>query len=129
MFGSNIVVVQAARLVHAQFDDALGCVAQGNRASDTLLAVPGTLLHRYSDYLELDAQVAQHFGRDTVPFTHQPQEQMLRPDRRVAQALALLGRVLQHASGPLGELVEAVRWLSRAQRRSPLRGVPHAFQG
>ena len=108
VFGADVVVVEPARFVDRQLDDLLGARRQADVAGDGAIAAADDELDGAAHLVELDAQVAEHFRRNTFALAHEAEQQVLRADVVVVEALGLLLRKLQDFARPLGEFVEAI---------------------
>ena len=108
VLGADVVVVQPTRFVDRQLDDLLGPRRQADLAGNRAVAAADDELDGAAHLVELDAQVAQHLGRDAFALAHEAEQQVLRADVVVVEALRLLLRKLQDLARPLGEFVEAI---------------------
>ena len=74
MLGADVVLAQAARFVHRQFDHALGARCQIDLAERRAAARPGNALHQFGDALVLHVEIAQHFPGNAAFFAQQAQQ-------------------------------------------------------
>ena len=92
MLGADIVMAHQAGLIHGQLDDPLGARGKRGLAKRRAFATAHRAFDGTDNLHRLDAQLAQHLNGDTVLFSHQPQQKMLRPDVVVIQTERLLLR-------------------------------------
>ena len=110
---ADVVVAEAAGLVDRELDDALRARRQPDLADDRAIPAPDDELHRRADLGELDVHVLEHARRDALAFAHEPEQQMLRADVVVVEALRLVLRERQDLARPVRELVEAIHAVER----------------
>ena len=75
MLRANVVIVQAARLVHRQFDNLLRSRRQSRITDDQAIAPANNELDRRAHLRQLHAEVGEHPGGDAVALTHEAEEQ------------------------------------------------------
>src|SRR5439155_6866514 len=66
-------------------------------------------LDRLADLADLDAQVVQNLGRQTLSFPQQPKQEMFRTDVAVVRPLGLFLRERQNLFSSLGEPLERIQ--------------------
>ena len=108
VLGADVVVVQSARFVDRQLDDLLGARRQADVAGDGAIAAADDELDRAADFVELDAEIAEHLGGNAFALANEAEQQVLGADVVVVEALRLLLRKLQDFARPLGEFIEAI---------------------
>ena len=107
VLGAYVVVVQPPGLVDRELDDLLrpGCEALLTRGRP--LAAPDDELDGGPDLGQLDAQVRQHLGGHPVRLADKAEQDVLRADVAVVEALGFLVRQREHSPRPLRELLES----------------------
>ena len=87
---ADVVVAQAAGLVHGQLDDLLGTRRQADLADHSAVAAADDELDGGADLVQLHAEVGQHLGRHPFALPDQTEEKVLRADVVVVEAQSLL---------------------------------------
>ena len=113
VFGPDVVVAEAARLVDGQLDDPLGPRRQPDLANDRTVTPPDDELDGGSDLGQLDVHVLEDARGDTLALADQTEEQVLRTDVVVVEALRLVLGERQYLPCPVGELVEPFHRVER----------------
>ena len=108
VLGADVVVAQSPRLVHRQLDHLLGARGQPDLADDHPIAAADDELDRAADLVQLDAEIVEDLRGDALALTDETEQQVLRPDVVVVEALRLLLRQRQHLARALGEFVEPI---------------------
>src|SRR5215212_1607571 len=118
MLCTDIVVIEATRLVDRQLDDFLRPRRQTNLAHDHGLATANDKFNRRANLWQLNAHVAQDPSGDAITLSHKTQKEVLRSNVVVVETLRFLLRKRQHLPGALRKFVELVRhpWISRRPR-------------
>jgi hypothetical protein len=100
VLGADVVVVEVARLLDGVLDHLLGARSLRELAHrDHLGAALDKLLDLEADLAEVDVEVLQHVRADTRPFLHEAEQDVLRPDVLVVEALGLLVGQGHHLAG------------------------------
>ncbi len=110
---TDVVVTEPAGLVDGQFYDALGARGQADLADDRPIAPADDELDRGADLWQLDVHVLEHAGSHAFAFPDEAEEQVLRADVVVVEALGLVLRERQDLASAVRELVETIH---RAER-------------
>ena len=105
---ADVAVVEAARLFDGELDDLLGARRQANLAADRLLAAADDELDGRADLAQLDAEVVEHLGGDAIALADEAEEQMLRADVVVVEALRFFLGEGQDSARSLREFVKSV---------------------
>ena len=105
---ADVAVVEAARFVDGQLDDLLGARRQADLADDRLLAAADDELDGGADLVQLDAEVVEYLGGDAIALADEAEEQVLRADVVVVEALSFFLGEGQDAARSFGEFVESV---------------------
>ena len=92
VFGADVVVVEPSRLVDRQLDDFLGARGQANIAGHRSITAADDELDGAAHLVQLDAEIAQHLGRDALALADQAEQQVLSADVVVVEALRFLLR-------------------------------------
>ena len=108
MLRADVVVPQAAGLVDGQLDDPLGARGQADLADDRAIAAADDELDRGAHLGQLDVHVLEHAGRHALTFPDQAEQEVLRADVVVVEALGLLLRQGEDLARAVGELVEPI---------------------
>src|SRR5207248_10464273 len=80
MLGPNVMVVEAARLVHRQLDHLFGARSQADVARDGAVAAANDELDGAANLIEVDTQVRQNLRRHSLALADESQEEVLCPD-------------------------------------------------
>ena len=99
---------EPAGLVDGQLDDALGARRQADLADDRPIASADDELDRGPDLGQLDVHVLEHARGDALALAHEAEEQMLRADVVVVEALRLVLSQRQDLASAVSELVEPI---------------------
>ena len=126
----HVVVVQVPRLLDGVLDDLLGPrrlreLAHRHHLGSAL----DQLLHLQAHLAEIDVQVLEDVGADAGALLHQTQEDVLRPDVLVVEALGFLVRQGHHLAGSIGQSLEhaglllaaVAAWTTLRIRRADIR--------
>ncbi len=89
-------------------DNFLGARGKPDIAGHGAIAATDDELDRAADFVQLDAEVAEHFGGNPFPLANETQQEVLGPDVIVVKALSFLLRKLEDFARSLGEFVEAI---------------------
>ena len=124
MLRADVVVAEAAGLVDRQLDDPLRAWRQPDLADDRPIAAADDELDRGPDLGQLDVHVLEDARRDALALADEPEEQVLRADVVVVEALRLVLRECQDLARAIRELVEAIHrverlFLSASATRAP----------
>ena len=108
MLCADVVVAEAARLVHSELKHLLGARGQaGRRIADCrALSAADDELDRIAHAVEIDAHIGQNARTDTLALTHQADQNMLSADVVVVETLRFLLGQPQNAPGTLGEAIK-----------------------
>ena len=105
---ADVVVAQPAGLVDGQLDDPLGARGQPDLADDRTVAAADDELDGGAHLGQLDVHVLEHARGDALALADQAQEQVLRADVVVVEALRLVLRERQDLASAIRELVEPI---------------------
>ena len=119
---ADVVVAEAARLVDRQLDDPLRARRQADLADDRPIAAADDELDGRPDLGQLDVHVLEDARGDTLALADEAEEQMLRADVVVVEALRLVLGKRQDLARAIRELVEAVHRVERSFPCERLRG-------
>ena len=108
MLRADVVVPEAASLVDGQLDDTLGARGQADLADDRAIATTDDELDRRAHLGQLDVHVLEHAGSHALPFPDEAEQEVLRADVVVVEALGLILRERQDLARAVSELVEPV---------------------
>ena len=108
MLCTDVVVVEAARLVDGQLDHFLGAGSEPDVAGDGAVATPDDELDGGAYLGQLYTQVGEDLGGDAIALPHQTEEQVLSADVVVVEALGLFLGQREYSAGALSEFVEPV---------------------
>src|SRR5258708_28038254 len=108
MFGSNVMMVQAASFIHGEFDHLFGALSQTTLAQDDTISAPNNKFDGATNLVQLNTEVPQHLSSDTLAFAHKTEQQVFCPDVVVLKALGFFLSETQDPPGPLGELVKSI---------------------
>ncbi len=108
MLRTNVVVAEAASLIHGQFDDFLGARGKTDLTHHRAVAAADDELDGGADLVQLDAEVRKDLGSDAFSFTNQSEKEVLRADVVVVEAEGLFLGKSKDAPRSLGELVEPI---------------------
>ena len=125
MLGADVVVAEPARLVDRELDHPLGPRSQADLADDRPIAAADDELDRGSDLGQLDAHVLEDARSDALALAHEAEQQVLRADVVVVEALRLVLGERQYLAGTLGELVKTIH---RVRTPVPLRASGRTLQ-
>ena len=92
VLGADVVVVEPSRLVDRQLDHLLGARGQSDIAGHRAITATDDELDGTAHLVQLDAEIAEHLGRDTLAFADQTEQQVLSTDVVVVEALRFLLR-------------------------------------
>ncbi len=97
MFGSDVVVVEPPRAVHRQLDDLLG--AGVKPISPVIIVSPRPMMNSTAERTlgSWTPMLLEDARRDAVAFADETEQEMLRPDVVVVEALGLF---LGEGQGP-----------------------------
>src|SRR5262245_16270585 len=102
------MVVQSTRFIDRKLNDFLCAWRETNIAGNSAITAANDELNGAANFVQLDAEITEHFRRDTFALAYESEQQVLRSDVVVVEALRLLLRKLQDFPRPLGEFIEAV---------------------
>src|SRR5262249_55429056 len=105
---ADVVVIEAARLVHGQLDDLLGAGCEADVAQDDTVAAPNDKLDSAADLVQLDAKVTQHLRGYSIALADEAQKQMLGANIIMVEALGFFLCEAQYFASPLRKLIESV---------------------
>ena len=105
---ADVVVAQAASLVDGQLDDTLGARGQADLTDDRAVATTDDELDRGAHLGQLDVHVLEHAGSDALAFPDEAEQEVLRADVVVVEALGLILRQGEDLARAVSELVEPV---------------------
>jgi len=106
VLGADVRVVELARLGHGELEHLLGARGIGQFAErDRGLPLPDRLFHPLVNLIEVDVQVGEYRGCDSLPLADEPEEDVLGPDVVVLEADRLLARHRQDLTNTVGEVV------------------------
>ena len=105
---ADVAVVEAPGLFDGQLDDLLGARRQANLAADRLLAPADDELDRGANLVQLDAEVVEDLGGDTIALADEAEQQVLSANVVVVEALRFLLGKRQDSARSLCKFVESV---------------------
>ena len=108
MLGTDVMVIEAPRLIDRELDNLLGSRGKSDFAHDHGLTTANNELDSRTNLRQLHAHVAQHAGGDPITFANETQQKMLCTNVVVVETLSLFLRQRQHLPGALCELVELI---------------------
>jgi hypothetical protein len=108
VLGADVVVPEAACLVDRQLDDPLRSRREPDLPDDRAVAAADDELDSGAHLRQLDVHVLEHARGDALALADEAEEEMLRPDVVVVEALRLVLGEGQHLPRSIGELVESV---------------------
>src|SRR2546428_8032803 len=108
MLGADVVVAHPAGFLEGDLDDLLDARGGDDLLDDDAFVAAQHRLDGGTDLIDLDAEVVEHLGGESLAFAQQTKEQVLGADVRVVRALGLF----------LGERQDLLRSL-----RKSLKGV------
>src|SRR5579875_3250517 len=108
MLGTDVVVIEAARLIYRQFDHLLGARRQANITQDDTITAPDDKLDRAAHFVQLDSEIVQHLRRDPFTLADKAKEEMLSPDVIMVEALGFFLREAQDFARSLCKLLELI---------------------
>ena len=125
MLGADVVVVEAARLFDGVLDHLLRPrrlreLAHGHHVGAAL----HELLDFETDLAEVDVEVLQHVRPDPGAFLDETEQDVLRPDVLVVEALRLLVGQGHHLAGAIGQPFKhrLISW-ALGKAKSPIRAA------
>ena len=121
VFGADVVVAQASRLINGELDDLLGPWGEADFANDRALAPTDDELNRLANLGQLNVEVLEDLRRNAFTLADKAEQQVLCADVVVVEALRLVLGERQHLAGAIREAIEAVS-RGHALLRSPLPG-------
>ena len=122
VLGADVVVAQSSRLINGELDDLLRAWREADLANDGAFAASDDELHRLADLGQLNVEVLEDLGRNTLALADKAEQQVLCADVVVVESLRLVLGERQHLTGAIREAIEAVS-RGHALLRSPLPGV------
>jgi len=105
---ADVVVAEASRLVDGQLDDPLGAGSEADLADDRSVTPADDELDGSADLGQLDVHVLEDTRSHALALTDESQEEVLRTDVVVIEALCLVLGERENLAGAVGELVEPV---------------------
>ena len=108
VLGADVVVAQPSCLVDGQLDDSLRAGGQANLTHNRAIAAADDELNGGPDLGQLDAHVLEDARGYALALTHQAEQQVLRADVVVVEALRLVLGKRQDLPRAVRELVEAI---------------------
>ncbi len=106
MLGADIVMTETASLIYCQLDHLFGSGCQSDLASYLSLARANDELDRAANFGQLDSQVREDFGGDSLTLSDQAKQEMFGADVVVVEALGLLLSQGEDLASALGKSVE-----------------------
>ena len=122
VLGADVVVAQAARLINGEFDDLLRPRREADLANDGALSPTNDELNGLANLGQLDVEVLEDLRCNAFALADKTEQQVLRADVVVVEALRLVLGERQHLAGAIREAIEAIS-RGHALLRSPLPGV------
>ena len=122
VFGADVVVAQAARLINGELNDLLCPWGEADLPNDGTLSPTDDELNCLANLGQLNVEVLEDLRRDAFALADKAEQQVLRADVVVVEALRLVLGERQHLSGAIREAIEAIS-RGHALLRSPLPGV------
>ena len=111
MLRTDVRVVEPARLIDGQLNDALGAGGQPDLTGGSTVAAPDDELHSGAHLVQLHTKVRKHLGGYAIALADEPEQQVLGTDVVVVESLGFFLRQRQHAPSSFREFVEAVSHL------------------
>ena len=108
MLRADVVVAEATGLVDGQLDDALGARGQPDLTDDRAVAAADDELDGRAHLGQLDVHVLEHARSHALPFPDQAEQEVLRADVVVVEALRFVLREREDLASAVGELVEPI---------------------
>ena len=108
VLGADVVVVQAAGLIHSQLDHPLGAGGEGRLGVDGTRAPPNGSFHLFAHALRRDVEAFEDAHRHAALFGHQAQQNVFCADVAVVQAASLFSGSGQNPSGPFGKAIQVI---------------------
>src|SRR5258708_19672516 len=108
MFGSNVMIVQAASFIHGEFDHLFGALSQTTLAQDDTISAPNNKFDGATNLVQLNTAVPQHLSSDTLAFAHKTEQQVFCPDLVVLKSLPFFLTHTQHPPAPLRDLAKSI---------------------
>jgi hypothetical protein len=108
MLGTDVVVIQPARLVDSELDDLLRARRQADFTQNRPVTAADDELDGRAHLVELDAEVRQHLRRHAVALADEAQQQVLGTDVVMVETLGLFLGQREDTARTLGEFVEPV---------------------
>src|SRR5260370_42484023 len=108
MFCSNVMVIQATSFIQGEFDHFFSARGEANFTKNNVISMTDYGLNGYADLIQLNAEVAQYFGRDPFSFTHKAEQEVFSANVVMLKALGFFLSEAQDLPGPLGELIIAI---------------------
>src|SRR5829696_1776319 len=124
MLRTDVVVVQTARRIHAQLDHPLRAQGKVDVANPRSIALAHNLHDRLTHSGEVDSEADENLRCHSVRIPNESQQQMFGADVVVAVTPRLFLSPLQHQSGRISQLVEAIRSLARCHAAATGSGLP-----
>ena len=113
MFGTDVVVSEAAGLVYRELDHALGARREPDLAHDRAIAAADDELDSRPDLRQFDVHVLENARGHTLALADEPQKQVLRTDVVVVEPLCFVLRESQDFASAVRELVESIHQVER----------------
>ena len=131
MLRADVVVSESTRLINGELDHLLGARGEADLAEHWSLTTPDDELHRLAHLDELNVEVLKDLGGDTFTLTNESEEEVLRADVVVVEALCLVLSERQHLPGTVRKAIEAVSsghaLLRSPRRRCGRNGTPRSI--
>ena len=106
VLGTDVVVAEALGLVDGELDNTLGARGENKIASRGGIAPTDDELDRLADLGQLDVHVREDLAGHAFALADEPQQQVLRTDVAVVEALGFFLGQGQNLASSLGELLE-----------------------
>ena len=113
VLGADVVVAEAAGFIDRQLDHPFGARRQPDLADDRAIAAADDELDGGPDLGQLDVHVLEDARGDTLALAHEAEQEVLRADVVVVEALRLVLGERQYLPGTVRELVKTIHRVER----------------
>jgi hypothetical protein len=108
VLGANVVMAEAAGLVHCEFENAFGPLRESALARFALVTTADYQLDRGAYLVRIGAHGHEYLGRDAVALPGQTDQDVFSANVAVSQAMGFLLREAQSPAGAAREAFETV---------------------